>query len=72
MLLGVDRHVFGAVVHEHAVDLAHLPNEPNIDQEYNHPDHAFHNVGKQVTAEHALQRPAGEQRKQEEKSDCEQ
>ena len=44
VLEAVDGLVLGAVVHEHALDVLHAPDEPDIEHEYRHTQKAVHDV----------------------------
>ena len=49
MLVAVDGLMLGAVIAEHALDVAHAPDQPNVEHEHGHAQKAVHDVpGKRV------------------------
>ena len=67
MLVAVDGLMLGAVIAEHALDVAHAPDQPNVEHEHGHAQKAVHDVpGQRVRIVLAHQQIRDERRRHDE------
>ena len=67
-LVGVHRHVLGAVVGEDAPYIGEEPDDPDVPYQHGHPDQPFYEVDEYVGREYAFQGHGGDEGHDEEQA----